>query len=241
MLSVFGEIGRSEEFFSKVVYPVWPLWLIGAIISLAAVSFLAYRRGWLRNAAAHPLLTSVTAVVIIAAAIYPSYYAISPLFERSTLCEASPIPGVGSGSGKCASLAIAATMPPTVSPTKAPTAAPTDAPAATPFTPYTVRAGRWESADDFHYTIGDALIIETGPSKYTLRFENFSVRNGPDVFVLLSKTNDHSGETLNLGGLRGTDGAFNYDVPAGTDVSQYKSVIIWCRQFDVLFGHAELT
>jgi hypothetical protein len=241
MLSIFTELGRSEEFFSEVVYPIWPLWLIGAILLLAAFAFLSYRRGWHRTAAAHPLLTSLTAVILIAAALYPAYYTVSPLFERSTVCEASPIQGAGAGSDACAGVALAATMPPTALPTIAPTSAPTDAPAATPFAAHAVRAGTWASADDFHYTIGDALLIEAEPGKYTLRFENFSVRNGPDVFVLLSKTNDYSGETLNLGSLKGTDGAFNYEVPAGTDVSQYKSAIIWCRQFDVLFGHAELT
>jgi hypothetical protein len=244
MLSIFTELGRSEEFFSKVVYPLWPLWLIGAIILLAAVSFFAYRRGWHRAAVAHPLLTSASLVILIAAAVYPAYYTISPLFDRNTVCEASPIPGAGVGSERCEGVALAATMPPTAAPTIAPTSTAipaTAAPTATPFAAHTVRAGTWESADDFHYTIGDALLIEAEPGKYTLRFENFSVRNGPDVYVLLSKTNDYGGEPLNLGGLKGTDGAFNYEVPAGTDVAQYKSAIIWCRQFDVLFGHAELT
>lgn len=262
MLSIFTELGRSEEFFSEVVYPVWPLWLVGAVAVLVTTSLFAYRRGWHRSAARHPLLTSTIAAVIIAVAVYPAYYTISPLFERNTVCEASPIPAADSGSDKCDDVAFAA--PPTAAPTDAPqttvgpTTAPTDAPQATvgptsvptdaptvaptltPFTPHTVRAGTWESADDFHYTIGDALLIESSPGTYTLRVENFSVRNGPDVFVLLSKTNEYDGEALNLGSLKGTDGAFNYEVPAGTDVTQYKSAIIWCRQFDVLFGHAEL-
>jgi len=250
MLSVFSELGRSEEFFSEVVYPVWPIWLIGAIVFVAIASFVAYRRGWHQAAIAHPMLTSVGAAVLIAVMVYPAYYTISPLFERSTVCEASPIPGSGTGSDKCDDVAFEATMPPTPSPTttsvastSAPTTAPqsTQAPAPTPFAPHTVRAGTLQSADDFHYTIGDALLIETEPEVFTLRFENFSVRNGPDVFVLLSETNDYNGQALNLGGLKGTDGAFNYDVPAGTDVALYKSAIIWCRQFDVLFGHAELT
>lgn len=249
MLSVFSELGRSEEFFSEVVYPVWPLWLIGAILFVAFASFVAYRRGWHRAATAHPMLTTAGAVVLIAVMIYPAYYTISPLFERSTVCEASPIPGSGAGSDKCEDVAFAATMPPTDAPTTSavPTSAPTNAPQSTqaptptPFSPHTVRTGMWQSADDFHFTIGDALLIETEPGVFTLRVENFSVRNGPDVLVLLSDTNDYSSQALNLGRLKGTDGAFNYGVPAGTDVSQYKSAIIWCRQFDVLFGHAELT
>ena len=47
--------------------------------------------------------------------------------------------------------------------------------------------GMFEGADDFHFGRGDALLIETAPGAYTLRFENFSVRNGPDLFVYLER------------------------------------------------------
>jgi hypothetical protein len=45
---------------------------------------------------------------------------------------------------------------------------------------------------------------------------------------------------LNLGTLRATDGNFNYEVPDGTDLSAFRSVVIWCRQFDVTFAVANL-
>jgi hypothetical protein len=97
-------------------------------------------------------------------------------------------------------------------------------------------------ADDFHFGRGEAQLIETAPGVFTLRFEDFSVRNGPDLFVYL--TPDPSGESIdgaiNLGGLKATDGAFNYEVPPGTDVSQFASAIVWCRQFATLFAIAEL-
>jgi hypothetical protein len=98
-------------------------------------------------------------------------------------------------------------------------------------------------ADDFHFGRGDALIIETEPGKYVLRFENFSVRNGPDLFVYLSEdpAGEDVDEALNLGALKATDGAFNYEIPAGIDVSRVKSAVVWCKQFSVLFAHAELT
>lgn len=252
MLSITSELGRAEELFSEVVYPVWPLWLAAALLLVAALGYVAYRRGWHRAVASHPLLTSVTVAVILAIAAPIGWYTVSPLFERNTVCEASPIPGADAGSDECDDVAFAATMPPTASPTPAPTQladatdapvttpAPTEAPAPTPFAAREVTRGVWQSADDFHFTNGDALLIETAPGVYTLRVENFSVRNGPDVYVLLSPTNGYTGEALNLGSLKGTDGAFNYDVPAGTDITQYKSAIIWCKQFDVLFGYAEL-
>jgi Electron transfer DM13 len=38
------------------------------------------------------------------------------------------------------------------------------------------------------------------------------------------------------------DGAAqNYRFPAGTDVTSAMSVVIWCKQFGVLFGTAQLT
>ena len=126
-------------------------------------------------------------------------------------------------------------------PTRAATAAPVATPSATQspaFEPRVVRQGEFQGADNFHYGRGQALLIETSPSNYTLRFENFSVRNGPDLFVYLSPDPGGISDALLLGDLKGTDGAFNYDVPAGTDIAQYKSAVVWCRQFAVLFATA---
>lgn len=38
--------------------------------------------------------------------------------------------------------------------------------------------------------------------------------------------------------MKATDGAFNYEIPPGTDVSQFKSAIVWCKAFSVLFAAA---
>jgi hypothetical protein len=145
---------------------------------------------------------------------------------------------------------MAATSPPTAAPPGESPAAPGPAaqatPQSTPAPTFAARAthqGQFRGADDFHFGRGTALLIETAPGQYVLRFEDFSVRNGPDLFVYLSP--DPNGDdvegAINLGGLKGTDGAFNYDVPAGTDVSQYKSALVWCRQFAVQFAVAPLS
>jgi hypothetical protein len=237
--SITQELGRFEEVFSDLVYPVWPLWLAALVALLVATGIVAYRLRWHRFAVQHRLLTGISLAVLVAIAAPVGWYTLSPLWERNTVCEASPIPGAGAGSVECEDLAVAATMPPgpAASTTAAPSAAPTVAPT---FQTAVTRQGEWVSGDDFHFARGKALIIETEPGKYVLRVEDFSVRNGPDVFVLLSPTNAYDGAALNLGSLKGTDGAFNYEIPEGTDVSQYMSAIIWCRKFDVLFGHAEL-
>ena len=70
------------------------------------------------------------------------------------------------------------------SPTPPPTPGPADA----------VRAARrsasgsFHGTDDFHFGRGTATIIETAPGAYTLRLDDFSVRNGPDLYVYLSPT-----------------------------------------------------
>lgn len=109
------------------------------------------------------------------------------------------------------------------------------------FVPAVVRSGSFYGADDFHFGSGTALIIETEPGVYVLRFEEFSVQNGPDLFVYLSTSADGYGDgSYNLGQVKATDGSFNYDIPAGIDPWAYGSVIIWCEPFAVLFATAPL-
>lgn len=74
-----------------------------------------------------------------------------------------------------------------------------------------------------------------------LRLEDFAVRNGPDLFVYLSP--DPSGyvaEAIELGALKASDGTFSYDIPPGVAVDTFRSVVIWCKAFGVLFATAPL-
>jgi hypothetical protein len=96
-------------------------------------------------------------------------------------------------------------------------------------------------ADDFHFARGRALVVETAPGTYVLRVEEFSVRNGPDLFVYISADpNGYNNDAIELGALKATDGAFNYEVPAGVSLEQIQSAVVWCKQFAVLFGSASL-
>lgn len=118
---------------------------------------------------------------------------------------------------------------------------PTGEPSVEVFTPQLVSSGQLSGADDFHFAEGTALLIETAPGVFVLRLEAFSVRNGPDLFVYLAPSSDQLDDSaINLGDLRATDGSINYDIPPGTDISQYQGVIIWCRAFSVFFGSAPL-
>lgn len=118
-----------------------------------------------------------------------------------------------------------------------------DAPvAAAGATTTTLLEGEFEGADDFHFGRGRAALIEVAPETYVLRLEDFSVLNGPDLFVYLSPDPDGwTEDAINLGALRSTDGTFSYDVPEGVDPGEIGSAIIWCRAFSVLFATAALS
>jgi hypothetical protein len=45
---------------------------------------------------------------------------------------------------------------------------------------------------------------------------------------------------VDLGRLRSFKGSQRYAIPAGTDLAQYQSVIIWCERFSVLISPADL-
>ena len=47
-------------------------------------------------------------------------------------------------------------------------------------------------------------------------------------------------EWINLGDLKGNIGDQSYIIPADVDLDMYKSVVIWCQPFGVLFASAPL-
>lgn len=107
--------------------------------------------------------------------------------------------------------------------------------------------GQFKDADSFHKGSGQAAIYQLADGSHVLRFEDFSATNGPDLHVILSS---HPAPTsseevmqgyLDLGSLKGNIGSQNYTIPAGTDVAQFKSVVIYCQPFHVVFATASLS
>lgn len=104
--------------------------------------------------------------------------------------------------------------------------------------------GQFAGADSFHQGSGTASIFQQGDSS-VLRFEDFSVTNGPDLHVLLVENPTATGRAdmgqyLDLGPLKGNMGNQNYDIPPGTDLSQFGGVMIYCMPFHVVFATAPL-
>ena len=93
--------------------------------------------------------------------------------------------------------------------------------------------------DGIHDAQGDVLVVEGQDGIKYLRFENFKATNGPDLYVYLA-TDDTASDFIDLGRLKGNIGNQNYMIPPGADLSNHDTVLIWCKQFSVLFGSAEL-
>lgn len=96
------------------------------------------------------------------------------------------------------------------------------------------------AGDGFHNVEGVAKVIPLSDGKTFLRLENLKATNGPDLYVYLSTGKDSS-DIVNLGRLKGNIGNQNYEIPTGTDLSKYNTVLIWCKAFSTLFGSAKLS
>lgn len=108
--------------------------------------------------------------------------------------------------------------------------------------PETIKAGQFVDADVLHTGEGTAKLIAYPDGSHILRFEDFSVVNGPDVYVYLSRSTTPTGDIdsladyIDLGLLKGNIGNQNYELPPGAE--DYQTVVLWCKQFGVLFPYA---
>src|SRR5262245_58965801 len=230
-------IGDLERLVATNLYPLRVPIAIVAVVVVVLLAWVTRRRGWLAALRRHPARTAVAVVALAVLSarlvLFPpaTWYLASPLFIRVELLEPEPV-------------ALAPTATPSPEPTPSPratTAATPDPSEPAPTEPATVAptpaptplalAGRFRGADDFHFGRGRARLIEVEPGRHVVRFEDFAVRNGPDLYVYLSSDpKGYSKQAIELGRLRATDGSFNTPVPAGTDVSRVRSVVVWCKQ-----------
>lgn len=106
-------------------------------------------------------------------------------------------------------------------------------------------AGTFTNGLPGHSAEGRAVVYELDGGKRSLRLEDFSVTNGPDLFVVLSPNADPASEGIGssyvqLEALKGNTGSQNYELAADVDLNAFKSIVIWCRSFNVVFGFAPL-
>lgn len=88
-----------------------------------------------------------------------------------------------------------------------------------------------------HRAQGTARVVDIDGIWYVRFEDDFTVTNGPDLFVYLGRDGAHD-PSARLGALKGNEGSQNYMVPAHYNLSAHDAVWVWCRAFSVPFGKA---
>ncbi len=107
--------------------------------------------------------------------------------------------------------------------------------------------GRFRDSDMLHRGSGDAMIYRRADGSLLLRLDNFRVTAGPDLYVYLTRhaTPENSKDVkkgfLTVARLKANAGTQDYDLPAGTSLAEFGSVVVYCQVFGVLFSAAPLT
>ncbi len=94
-------------------------------------------------------------------------------------------------------------------------------------------------------TTGKAKIVNVNGKRY-LEFDRaFRTGEGPDVKVILHRNsriplNIKEGNYITLATIRSFKGTQVYAIPNNVNLADYKSVGIWCEEFNATFGYAPL-
>jgi hypothetical protein len=103
------------------------------------------------------------------------------------------------------------------------------------------RAG-FESGEHESHGTASAIRLVNGDRVITLT--DFTTSPGPDlrVYMVAGPAGDEGEVTdyVDLGALKGNKGDQQYTLPSDLDLHRYRTVVIWCRAFTVLFARASL-
>ena len=238
-MEILGELpGRLTALAYAWRIPVGAATLVGAVVLL----LVARRRGWHLVARRHPGRTLVAALLTLAVVAPVGWYLASPLFIRTQLVEPGPVGLPGPSAPAASGIATPGSADRSTGPLPSVEPRPSAAqPTPTAFATRVAAKGTFSGVDTFQFGSGTASLIETAPGSWTLRFDDFSVRNGPGLYVYLSpNAQGYDKAALEIGPLKATEGAFNYVLAAGVDLAAARSVIIWCKPFSALFAVAPL-
>ncbi len=111
------------------------------------------------------------------------------------------------------------------------------------------KRGELNKIDAIHRGKGTVYLVplsKKSKEKSLLLFaDDTRITNGPDLWLYLSKSGEPKkdiGEFINLGLLNGNKGGQIYEIDRPIDqLADYKAVIIYCKQFEVLFSYAVLS
>jgi hypothetical protein len=114
-----------------------------------------------------------------------------------------------------------------------------------------IKSGTFVSGE--HTTQGTVRITTKEGKSFIELEESFKTSDsGPDLVVVLHRADDvinstkppsyplKKGDYIILAPLKKYSGAQTYPIPNNINLADYKSVAIWCRQFNATFGAANL-
>ena len=188
-------------------------------------------------AASAPTTAGTAAAAAVAAA--PTTSPVS----TSVLPTTAVAPAAAAAPTTAATVATTAAPAPAVAPAPEVTdAATTAAPAVTSVAPPpAAEPTPTEFTGKAHATSGTVRLIPQPDGTTVLRLENLNTSNGPDVKVVLSPDPDgYASGSVTLASLKGNKGSQNYVIPADVDLGSIRSVVLWCKRFNVDFAVAPL-
>ncbi len=108
-----------------------------------------------------------------------------------------------------------------------------------------IARGTFNEIDAVHKGSGTATLSRLPDGRLHIQLDAFSVTNGPDLHVFLSRhaapaNDEQAKDGLLLGALKASDGAFSYETEAAADPAVFRSVVIHCVRFRTIFSFATL-
>ena len=115
--------------------------------------------------------------------------------------------------------------------------------------PVIVASGTFQQINAIQYGQGTVTIYQDASNAFTMRFDGFSMLNGPDLHVYLTpadapKTSaDMSAngvDKFDVGALLSSYGSQNYPLADVTDITPYRSIVIYSSSLDLIYTYAPL-
>ncbi len=112
-----------------------------------------------------------------------------------------------------------------------------------------IRSGEFTQLDALRTAQGTVTLYRSADGSLLLRFDDFTVTNGPDLTVYLCglpapKTKDDLGgggvPEFKVGPLKGSVGNQQYAIPKELPIARYKSAVIYSESLAVIYSTAEL-
>jgi hypothetical protein len=100
------------------------------------------------------------------------------------------------------------------------------------------RTGMFEDGP-YGSVTGTASLYTNAGGNYDVALKNFKTKNGPDLYVYLSKE-IMPVNFISLGKLASTNGDQVYPVPATANLNDYKYICVHCKKYNHLFGYARI-